>query len=865
MKKTSAQRIILIVLTLLLMIPLTVSANGKSGEPNVPPNENNNKPDLDYQGEPMDFQNASVHDPSIIKADGMYYVFGTHIAAAKSDDLINWTNFTNGYTRNDNTLYGDLSENLSGSFEWAGENDADTRGGFGVWAPDIFWNEDYVNEDGTIGAYMIYYSVSSTWQRSAIGYAVSKDIEGPYEYVDTIVYSGFTNVEAYDDNSNVNKQWENTNISDLIEDDVFDEPNPDWFQSDSVYNTRLYPNAIDANMFYDEDGTLWMTYGSWSGGIYMYELDKSTGQPIYPGEDGTTEDGRMIDRYFGTKIAGGFGHSVEGPYAYYDDELDYYYLYLTYGGLSATGGYQMRVFRSKSPTGPYVDAAGEPAVLPDSLDDGEVGNKVDSYAHSDFGNKLMGNFMFERKIGDPGLGIGHTYTAPGHNSVHYDSDTGERFAVFHTRFPNRGESHEVRVHQLFMNKDGWPVATPFRYSGETLDKVNRQDIVGEYKFVNHGREITGDITNSVFVTLNKDNTVSGDVTGTWKKTGHNKAELTIDGKTYDGVFLRQYDTSSELTVMTFTAMSNEGVAVWGTKTLDRTAEEVIEAVVNDLDFGDLDSVISDLILPTEGAQNTVISWETSDPRVVTDTGEVTRPAIGEEDATTTLTATITKDGTTITKTFDITVLAFLPAGLTAHYAFESTLEDSTENFATGTITGNRMNNTGGTITYTDGVRGEAAVFNGDSGVRLPDGLISSHSYSVSLWLKPENLSAYTTAFFGARTNSSWVSLLPGGNGNGQTMVWSGSQRWVDSTTSRTIPIDQWSHVVFTVDEGNIKIYIDGVLQHDGNNFPNIFTTTNGNFSLAVNWWDTPFKGLMDELRVYEGALSQEEILELAQK
>ncbi|WP_231631366.1 hypothetical protein [Halolactibacillus sp. JCM 19043] len=142
------------------------------------------------------YQDVSVHDPSIIKVDDQYYVFGTHIEAAKSQDLLSWERFTNGYTTPDNVLYGDLSENLKESFRWAGEDDADSSGGFAVWAPDIFWNEHYLNEDGTKGAYMMHYSASSTYIRSAIGFAVSKDIEGPYEYVDTLVYSGFTATES---------------------------------------------------------------------------------------------------------------------------------------------------------------------------------------------------------------------------------------------------------------------------------------------------------------------------------------------------------------------------------------------------------------------------------------------------------------------------------------------------------------------------------------------------------------------------------------------------------------------------------------------------------------------------------------------
>ena len=31
----------------------------------------------------------------------------------------------------------------------------------------------------------------------------------------------------------------------------------------------------------------------------LLEVDPATGKPMYPGEDSTTEDGRIIDRYFG--------------------------------------------------------------------------------------------------------------------------------------------------------------------------------------------------------------------------------------------------------------------------------------------------------------------------------------------------------------------------------------------------------------------------------------------------------------------------------------------------------------------------------------------------------------------------------------
>ena len=64
---------------------------------------------------------VSVHDPSIIKdpQTGTYYVFGSHIDAAKSSDLQNWKVFTNGYQRYGNKVFDDLSGNLSKAFAWA--------------------------------------------------------------------------------------------------------------------------------------------------------------------------------------------------------------------------------------------------------------------------------------------------------------------------------------------------------------------------------------------------------------------------------------------------------------------------------------------------------------------------------------------------------------------------------------------------------------------------------------------------------------------------------------------------------------------------------------------------------------------------
>ena len=114
----------------------------------------------------------------------------------------------------------------------------------------------------------------------------------------------------------------------------------------STTNTKL--NAIDPCVTYDEEGNLWMVFGSWFGGIYLLKLDEETGLRDYATTYETVPN--QSDAYYGYKLAGGCSVSGEGPFIIYKD--GYYYLFLSYGGLVAEGGYQIRIFRSENITGP---------------------------------------------------------------------------------------------------------------------------------------------------------------------------------------------------------------------------------------------------------------------------------------------------------------------------------------------------------------------------------------------------------------------------------------------------------------------------------------------------------------------------------
>ncbi len=747
-------------------------------------------------------ERVSVHDTSIVKSGNTYYVFGSHIEAARSTDLQNWTKFTNSYITPGNALYGDLSKNLAGSFAWAGENDSDSKGGYAVWVPYVFWNKDYINNGGTKGAYMIYYCTSSTYKRSCIGYAISQNIEGPYTYVDTVVYSGFSSGDAYDKGSKTNTKYTNTNIEALIDNGILTGTNSNWFTSSGDYNTSYSPNAIDPDLFYDKDGTLWMTYGSWSGGIYILKMNEKTGKPIYPGKDGTTKGGNSTDRYFGTKISGGYTRSGEGSCVVYDKTTGYYYLYVSYAGLAANGGYNMRMFRSITPDGPYMDAMGNKATLPGNIDNAYCGIK------------LMGNYKFDC--------ISTGYRSPGGNTSFIDSD-GKMYIVYHTRFDNGTEGHEVRVHQMFINEDGWPVVAPYEYSGDTISKKGYSDdeVVGYYQFVNQGNSNSATMLDTLNVKLKKNHTITGDATGTWSmKSGSYFMNITINGITYKGVFFKQQDESEYVSkVMTFSAVGSNNQCIWGSK-LDLNSSKAVQYAGNALKNKIPSSTKSNIIVPTVGAYDTSISWSSSNTSAIDSKGGVNR--VGS-DVDVTLTAQISKGKVVTTKTFTVTVkgkLDKLNVTPIYKYNFNMVNGSTTETLNSGSKSGDATLVGSASIVKDDSRGNVLKIINVAGAIKanyleLPSDTfngITTEGYTIGMWVNVD------------KTDPNYMenSALFEANGGGQNQYpvtrisanlysrINSNGEWADATDISTpLTANTWQYVTYTVNSRGIAVYLNG--------------------------------------------------------
>ncbi len=479
--------------------------------------------DLSEQIEKDSYRNqASIHDPSIFKDGNLYYAFGSHMAAAVSDDLWNWEFVANGVSE-ENKLFTGLFD--SDAFAWCGKSE---NGNYAIWGPDVIYNSK-------MGKYCMYFGVSGKEDRASICLATSDDISGPFTFQERILDSGF----------------QKKNVSKTLAGDFFGKKAAErnYFDKDGKWNEDLCPMALDPCVFYDADGALWLVYGSWNGGIYMLELDQKTGLAIHPADS----EAAGTDAYFGKHILGYGNQSCESPYILYNEESGYYYLFVSYGNISTDGGYDIREFRSSSPTGPYTDAMGQ--TWTEELEDQNA-----------VGVKVTGNYQLP--------GGREAYVSGGHPAVIADSD-GRFLLVHHTRFDDHSEDYEIRVRQMFLTESGWFAVDPFNINNlpkkEEIKETGyaAKKLYGTYYIVNHGNEISADIKEAQAVSLEKDNVILGVGNGSWEKIEDMPyANITIDDKTYQGVFIRQKDEGGHK-VMVFTGICEENnQALWAVKYLE---------------------------------------------------------------------------------------------------------------------------------------------------------------------------------------------------------------------------------------------------------------------------------------------------------
>ena len=195
-------------------------------------------------------------------------------------------------------------------------------------------------------------------------------------------------------------------------------------------------------------------------------------------------------------------------------------------------------------------------------------------------------------------------------------------------------------------------------------------------------------------------------------------------------------------------------------------------------------------------------------------------------------------------------------GLVAHYAFEGNAEDSASGHH-GDVYG---------ATWTQGMTGLALRLDGDDYVEVADDAAfdMTEAVSVAAWV---NLEA---------VNADWLGIVTKGDSTWRLSTYLSEQRFhfgvndqpgsyhtVDGVTY--VPLNEWHYVVGTFDGSLIRLYVDGVedpaspVPYTGAIYTDDYPVWIGANSEQSG---RNFVGMIDEVMIYNRALSQTEVLGL---
>lgn len=310
-------------------------------------------------------QSISVHDPVMAKQKDTYYIFCT------GRGISVWSSTDMKEWKREQPVFSEPPK-------WAVEAVSGFRGH--IWAPDIsFYN----------GKYYLYYSVSAFGKNtSCIGLATNKTLD----------------------------------------------PNdPDFKWEDHGKVIQSFPgktnwNAIDPNLIVAEDGTPYLTFGSFWDGLKLVKLNPNATAPAEDLEKIPTIASRKRESSESNppaiennpKDAG--GNAIEAPFIFKRSKYFYLFASIDYCCKGVNSTYKMIIGRSETIPGPYLDKEGKPMA--------SGGGTI----------LLQGNENW--------FGVGHnsTYTF-----------NGTDYIIFHGYDASDEGKPKLIIKKLNWDNDGWPV------------------------------------------------------------------------------------------------------------------------------------------------------------------------------------------------------------------------------------------------------------------------------------------------------------------------------------------------------------------------------------------------------------------------
>ncbi len=178
----------------------------------------------------------------------------------------------------------------------------------------------------------------------------------------------------------------------------------------------------------------------------------------------------------------------------------------------------------------------------------------------------------------------------------------------------------------------------------------------------------------------------------------------------------------------------------------------------------------------------------------------------------------------------------------------------------------------GEITYVDGINGKAVDFN-DFGLDLGN-KVNGTDFTITFSVCPDKSQAdnQVMMLLGYHNKEHWLALSGDGAdqeyklwgrtdgvktiGNAQPMSWT-------TVGNPTVPNGVWSQVALVGTDGKITMYVDGEKVVSGiSNNP--LGSENDSILVGANNWDACFDGKVDDIKIYNKAMSEGTVEEIAE-
>lgn len=316
-----------------------------------------------------------IHDPVMTQEGDTYYLFST----GPGITIYKSTDLVNWH-------YSDRA--FATEPTWAKKVAPEFQGH--LWAPDIIKHN---------GLFYLYYSVSAFGKNtSGMGVTVNKTL----------------------DTSSPDYQWQDQGL--ILQ---------------SVPGRDAW-NAIDPAVIFDEQGTPWMSFGSFWSGLRIVQLADDLVSLAEPQQWATLATLPSATSKDPSQPGSG---EIEAPFIY--KKGDYYYLFVSYGLCCRAdeSTYHLAMGRSKNVTGPYLDKTGK------SMAEGG------------------GTILLKGTKAWPGLG---------HNSAY--EFNGKDYLVYHAYESSDNGLQKLKLSEITWSDDHWPsvdINTLNTYRSTISKKVNK--------------------------------------------------------------------------------------------------------------------------------------------------------------------------------------------------------------------------------------------------------------------------------------------------------------------------------------------------------------------------------------------------------